>query len=114
MPCTDRGNTCRLITRNGNTITHSFPEIAEALIDMAAGQELIVDCEIITPDRRGVPRFALMSRRLGVMRPSRTLQRTVPAQAYIFDLLHVDGLDLRPLEYLARREHLRLGKLCHT
>ncbi|TLG05377.1 hypothetical protein FEK35_19670 [Nocardia cyriacigeorgica] len=100
------GDTCHLITRNGNTITHSFPEIAQALIELAAGRVLILDSEIVTPDRGGVPRFGLMSRRLGVMRPSATLLRSVPAQMYAFDLLGVDGHDLRDLPYLDRREHL--------
>ncbi|WP_269822003.1 ATP-dependent DNA ligase [Nocardia gipuzkoensis] len=59
------GDTCRLITRNGNTITHSFPEIAEELIALAAGRELVLDSEIVTPDRAGIPRSALMSQRLG-------------------------------------------------
>ncbi|MEU4345224.1 ATP-dependent DNA ligase [Nocardia sp. NPDC023852] len=99
-------DTCHLITRNGNTITHSFPEIAQALIELAAGRVLILDSEIVTPDRGGVPRFGLMSRRLGVMRPSATLLRSVPAQMYAFDLLGVDGHDLRDLPYLDRREHL--------
>ncbi|MGW0251085.1 non-homologous end-joining DNA ligase [Nocardia goodfellowii] len=107
------GGTCRLITRNGNTITHSFPEIADELITLAAGRELVLDSEIVTPDRGGVPRFALMSRRLGVMRPSQTLLRSVPAQAYVFDLLHLDGRDLRDLPYLARREHLAGLELPH-
>jgi bifunctional non-homologous end joining protein LigD len=107
------GDTCRLITRNGNTITHSFPEIAEELIALAAGRELVLDSEIVTPDRAGIPRFALLSQRLGVMRPSRTLLRTVPAQAYVFDLLHVDGRDLRDLPYLARREQLAQLELPH-
>ncbi len=106
-------DTCRLITRNGNTITHSFPEIAEELTALAAGRELVLDSEIVTPDRAGIPRFALTSQRLGVMRPSRTLLRTVPAQAYVFDLLHVDGRDLRDLPYLARREQLAQLELPH-
>ncbi|MGW0251984.1 ATP dependent DNA ligase [Nocardia goodfellowii] len=75
-------------------------------IALAAGRELVLDSEIVTPDRAGIPRFALMSRRLGVMRPSQTLLRTVRAQAYAFDLLSLDGHDLRDLPYLARREQL--------
>lgn len=98
---------CRIVTRNGNTITSSFPEVSAALVSVAAGRPLTVDGEIVAPDpATGAPKFARIGRRLGVVRPNTTLRRDVPVQMYVFDLLELDGIDLRTRSYIDRRKRL--------
>ncbi|WP_280454205.1 ATP-dependent DNA ligase [Nocardia brasiliensis] len=101
------GGVCRMVSRNANTLTAGFPEIARALVAVAAGREMVVDGELVAPDpETGVPRFARIGRRLGVVRPSTELIREIPVRMYLFDLLALDGEDLRGLPYLQRRERL--------
>lgn len=97
---------CRMRTRNGTSITARFPEVASALITVAAGTEMIVDGELVAPDDHGIPRFARIGHRLGVVRPAQALLRSVPVRLYVFDLLSWQGRDLRGLTYLDRRERL--------
>ncbi|MFE3758866.1 ATP-dependent DNA ligase [Nocardia tengchongensis] len=104
---------CSMVSRNGNSLNDSFPEIAHALLTLAAGREMTVDGELVAPDAVGVPRFSRIGRRLGVVRPSRSLIRSVPTQMYLFDVLGLDGVDLRPLTYRDRREHLERLPLPH-
>ncbi|WP_433734888.1 ATP-dependent DNA ligase (plasmid) [Nocardia sp. CA-129566] len=104
---------CHMVSRNGSSLKPAFPEIAHELLALAAGREMTLDGELVTPDRNGVPRFSRIGRRLGVMRPSQSLIQTVPTQMYVFDLLGLDGQDLRPRTYLDRREHLQRLPLPH-
>ncbi|MBF6216163.1 ATP-dependent DNA ligase [Nocardia puris] len=77
------------------------------MVTAAEGRELIVDGELVAADPdTGRPDFARLGRRLGVVRPSRTLLTEVPIQYYVFDLLGLEGEDLRRLPYRARRDLL--------
>ncbi|MBC7299524.1 MAG: ATP-dependent DNA ligase [Nocardia sp.] len=107
--CTARasGGVATMMSRNANALHSAFPEIARAVVTAAAGREIIVDGELVAPDpETGAPNFGRLSRRLGVVRPSRSLMAEVPTRLYVFDLLGLDGEDLRGLAYQKRRELL--------
>ncbi|EHB48642.1 DNA polymerase LigD, ligase domain protein [Mycolicibacterium rhodesiae JS60] len=96
----------RLFSRRGTDLTASFPEVAVDLLAAAVGcDDLVLDGELVTPDREGRPVFARLHRRLGVGKPSARLLREVPASLYVFDLL-VEGEDVRALPYRERRTRL--------
>lgn len=101
------GGVATMMSRNANALHSSFPEIARAVVTAAAGREIIVDGELVAPDpETGAPDFGRLSRRLGVVRPSLSLMAEVPTRLYVFDLLGLDGEDLRGLAYQERRARL--------
>lgn len=92
----------RIWSRNLNDITRSFPELADALPRRA----LTLDGEIVAPvPPTGAPSFGRLQRRLGT-RPSRELLAEVPTQYFVFDVLAIDGEDVRGHPYVVRRELL--------
>ena len=97
------GGRLRLLSRNGNDMTASYPELG-ALAGLVT-VPVIVDGEIIAI-HGGRPDFALLQSRMHVHRPSGRLLSDVPVQLYLFDLLHADGEPLLDMPYTARRERL--------
>jgi ATP-dependent DNA ligase len=96
-----RGGTgVRLFTRNGYDFAHRFPQIAEAISNLPV-QSCFIDGEAIVADERGLSVFDLLRYRC----------RDHVAVLCAFDLIELDGDDLRPfpIEYRKRR----LEKLLH-
>jgi bifunctional non-homologous end joining protein LigD len=87
----------RLLTRSGNDWTDSFPSVAEALADLPVRTALL-DGEVVVHDDAGRSRFQLLQNAL----------QKAPAglHYFVFDLLHMDGVDLRSAPLLARKELL--------
>src|SRR5437870_4455240 len=96
----------RLLTRKGNDIAFSFPEIARALAALPY-EGLIVDGELVVPDEVGRPSFQRLQNRAKVSRALDVRRGAVesPAVLYVFDVLAFGGYDLRPLP-LERRKAL--------
>jgi len=97
----------RLQGRNLNDITDLFPEIA-ALGAEPGVEGTILDGELVAFDERGVPDFQRIQKRLRQNggRGRERAAKSYAATFVIFDLLHEDGEDLRPLPYKERRERL--------
>jgi bifunctional non-homologous end joining protein LigD len=74
-------------TRRGYDWTQRFQTIADALGTLPA-TDLILDGEAVVVDSRGIPDFGLLHADLAAGRKDRVLY-------YAFDLLYLDGLDLR-------------------
>lgn len=87
------GDEVRLMTRNRKDITSTFPEIASALAELAAG-DLMLDGEIVAFEGAQT-RFSRLQQRLGVRDPGRDLIRKYPVCYYLFDVLYADGADTR-------------------
>ena len=84
---------CRLISRNGNLLGR-FDELGNQLAAELGLDEAIFDGEVIAPDATGRPQFY-------------DLLRRTRSPAYVaFDLLWLDGTDLRPLPLSERRQRL--------
>lgn len=86
------GAEVRLLSRNEKELGAKFPEIAQAIADIAA-DEAVIDGEIVALDSKGRSSFQLLQRyELGEERP--------PVIFYVFDLLRLDGESLlhQPLE----------------
>ena len=82
----------RLITRNGNDFAGRFPLIAAAVAALPA-RSCLIDGEAIVCDENGLAVFDLI-------RGNRTLASAVLCA---FDLLELDGKDLRRLPIEARK-----------
>ncbi len=109
-----RGGRARLFSRRGLDLTDAYPEVAAAVAALPA-REAILDGEVTVLDARGQPSFQRLQRRAGLSRP-RDVARAVaelPATYFAFDLLGLEGRDLRALP-LSRRKALLRRALAHA
>ena len=93
-----------LRTRNGINCTKAYPEIVEALSDQPY-DEFVVDGEIVAFDIDGRPSFELMQQRPVGTVATDADRAAVPLTFVAFDLLTLDGVDVRPIS-LVRRQAL--------
>lgn len=94
----DNGNV-RLLTRNAHDWTEKYQDIARVLSALKARQA-VLDGEIVAVTEEGVTSFTKLKNELGA-------ERSDHLQYYVFDLLSLDGEDLRPLSLLDRKAKLR-------
>jgi bifunctional non-homologous end joining protein LigD len=96
-----------LLSRNGNDYTEVFPEVARA-IKALPFDECIVDGEVVVLDAEGRPSFSRLQQRGGLSSGVDIKRAAVelPATFYAFDLISLDGFDLRPLPLIARKKFL--------
>jgi bifunctional non-homologous end joining protein LigD len=101
----------KLLTRNGRDATAAFPELARAIRALPF-DGLVLDGELVILDEAGRPSFqALQNRaRLSGALEIRRAAVEAPGTLYVFDLLAVEGFDVRPLP-LAQRKRLLAGML---
>jgi len=96
----------RLVSRSQNDLTAQFSELG-TLPQFVKAERAILDGEIVALDEEGRPSFSLMQQRTGFQPGKRRLPRRegVPVIYYAFDLLYLDGFDLRRVA-LERRKQL--------
>ncbi len=97
----------RLQSRSGLRCERQYPELAVIIHQLAAGQA-ILDGEIAVLDAKGVSQFHLIQPRIANNDPNTIahLVRSTPVVYFVFDLLYLDGYDLRGVNLAARRELL--------
>jgi bifunctional non-homologous end joining protein LigD len=99
-----------MVTRNGNEKARQFPEIAEALRDLAVelGRPVVLDGEIVALEKGRIVRFEALQTRMNVKDASRVagLAREQPAALVVFDLLLEGEEVLLPLPWTKRRAAL--------
>jgi len=93
------GNRAKLLTRNGNDYTDRFQSVALALTDFAAGRAMVLDGEVTVTDEGGKTDFQALQSYL--KNPSKK-----PLTYIVFDLLALDGRDLRGEPLIKRKEML--------
>jgi bifunctional non-homologous end joining protein LigD len=98
----------RLHARSGRDETKRYPELAE-LAQALSTRDAVVDGEIVSFDADGSPSFELLQRRINLddTRNVARVRAEVPAVYMAFDLLGVDGHDLRDLPLRERKRILR-------
>jgi bifunctional non-homologous end joining protein LigD len=104
-----KGDDVRLLSRNGNELTASFPDIVSAVMALPH-DDFIVDGEVVVQDAAGMPRFQLLQKRARVS-STREIPRyaaLLPATLYAFDMIAFGGHDVRPLPLVERKELLRM------
>lgn len=89
-----RDGHCRLLSRTGRDITHTFPTLASELLQHNA--EMILDGEIIAHDAEGKLSFERLQERWLLKRADEVAhaERNIPVSLFAFDLVHVNGFDL--------------------
>jgi bifunctional non-homologous end joining protein LigD len=98
----------RLVSRNQNDLTGEFPELHD-LGTFLRAETAILDGEVVALDDEGRPSFSLMQQRTGLRGPHRrsSRQTDLPILYYVFDLLYVDGYDLRRVSLEERKQVLQ-------
>jgi bifunctional non-homologous end joining protein LigD len=97
----------RLLSRNDQDMSRTYPEVAEALAERAA-HELIVDGEIVAFEGRRTS-FEKLQGRLGLTNPDAARATGIAVFYYVFDLLYLDGHDVRRLPLITRKKLLRVA-----
>ncbi len=87
----------QLVSRNGKDWTKEFPQVARAVGRLRAGTALL-DGEVAAVLPNGHTSFQALQRRS---------DQATSLVYFVFDLLHLDGWDLRPVRLDERKEVLR-------
>jgi bifunctional non-homologous end joining protein LigD len=87
-----------LYTRQGHDWTRRFNPLAQALAGLPANG-IILDGEVVVPDAKGITRFANLQEDLSTGHTGRM-------HYYAFDLLYLDGFDLRAAPLVGRKRVL--------
>jgi bifunctional non-homologous end joining protein LigD len=97
-----------LRSRAGHDLTVTFPEIARAVRGLPY-QGLVLDGEVVVHDADGLPSFSRLQRRGRILNRVDAIRASfeLPAIYYAFDLLALEGWDLRGLPLITRKELLR-------
>ena len=97
----------RLVSRNQNELTERFPELKDLPKFVKAGSA-ILDGEVVALDEQGRASFSLMQQRTGFRPGGRrgAVKADVPVLYYAFDLLYLDGYDLRRVPLEERKKKL--------
>ncbi|WP_395329754.1 cisplatin damage response ATP-dependent DNA ligase [Novosphingobium sp. BL-8H] len=104
----------RVYSRSGDDISGSFPEIAEALhVDAVLDGELLVRGAHQGREEGGAASFNALQQRLGRKTVSKKMLADYPAFVRLYDVLILEGADLRLLPWSERRARLEalIGRL---
>jgi bifunctional non-homologous end joining protein LigD len=98
----------RLITRNGNDYTAAFPELARPIAALPYSQ-VLMDGELVILDEAGRPSFQRLQNRARIARAPDIRHASVenPGTLYVFDLMALEGYDLRELPLVKRKALLK-------
>jgi bifunctional non-homologous end joining protein LigD len=96
----------RMCSRRGTAIEQQYPELHQ-IVNLLDADSAIVDGEIVCFNENGVPSFQLLQNRIGA-RPGSAAQlaQSQPASFFAFDLLYLNGYDLRRTPLVERKQLL--------
>ena len=103
----ENGNV-RMLSRNQNDLGPRYPELRE-LPNLIQAKTAILDGEVVVLDEQGRPSFSLMQQRTGIRAHGRQAapRADLPIIYYVFDLIYLDGYDLRRVALDERKRVLR-------
>lgn len=85
-----------LYTRNHQNYTSKFPSIEKSLIELSQGRAMILDGEIVFSDETGRSNFFMLQNAIKI-------KDTSQVDYVVFDILSLDGEDLRDLPLIERK-----------
>src|SRR5947208_8626498 len=97
----------RLVTRNENDLTGQYQELHQ-LPKFVKAITAILDGEVVALDEQGRASFSLMQQRTGMREHGRRAapRPDIAIRYYLFDLIWIDGVDLRRVSLLDRKQAL--------
>jgi bifunctional non-homologous end joining protein LigD len=90
------GAAVTVLSRKGNDLTRDYPQVKSAVAALPASQA-VIDGEIVAFDEEGKPSFQQLQHRTA---------RGTAIRFFAFDLLHLNGSDLRDVPLEERRRKL--------
>ena len=104
-----RGGQVELYGRSGQLITGRYPDLVRALLALPI-EHFVIDGEIVALDGSGRPSFQRLQPRMALTDPREIegAATRVPVEGVFFDVLALDGHDLRRLPLTQRKQCLRL------
>jgi bifunctional non-homologous end joining protein LigD len=93
------GDSVRLLSLKNKNLTTDFPAVVEAVRGVVA-DTLLIDGEIVAIDRHGCPSFQMLQHRA-------SLGRNWQIVYYAFDLLELEGEDLKVRPLTERKKRLQ-------
>ena len=91
-------------SRGEETVEDSFPELLECLPHLP--RDICLDGEILAWGHEGLRSFSHLQKRLGRKMPGPSVLKKEPVRFLAYDLLRLDGQDLRTISTEKRREKL--------
>ncbi|MGN6670769.1 MAG: non-homologous end-joining DNA ligase [Candidatus Nucleicultricaceae bacterium] len=91
----------RLLSRNQQNLNKTYPDLLDVLLNQDA-ETFILDGEIVAFEGE-LTSFSKLQQRLGVREISLQKAYEAPVYYYIFDILYLDGFDLRKLPLRGRQ-----------
>lgn len=101
-----RDGKVRLWSRSDRDVTREYPELLQLAAHVDA-ETAWLDGEVVALDAEGRSDFEKLQMRFSVQKPSPQLLEKVPIVYYVFDLLYLDGYDLRSVPLIERKELLK-------
>jgi bifunctional non-homologous end joining protein LigD len=101
------GDVVTLESRNGRDMSGLFPELLDEISPIR--HDFVADGELVILDDQGCPQWDRLQRR-HVLRHTHRIQQAAadePAVIFAFDLLWLDGTDLRARPLLERKQALK-------
>ena len=101
------GGKVRLVSRNQNDLTAQYPEL-QSVPSFIKAETAVLDGEIAALDEQGRASFSLMQQRTGIRAGGRRTasRQDISVLYYVFDLLYLDGCDLRRVSLEKRKDLL--------
>ena len=106
--CFIDNETVRLQSRTGISCERQYPELSVIANQIAASQA-VLDGEIAVLNEKGISTFALIQPRIANSDPNSIahMARRTPVTLFVFDLLYLDGYDLRQVPLIERKRILQ-------
>jgi bifunctional non-homologous end joining protein LigD len=101
-----RDGKVQLWSRSDRDVTREYPELSQLAANVDA-DEAWLDGEVVALDSEGRSDFEKLQMRFSVQKPSAQLLQEVPIVYYVFDLLYLDGYDLRGVPLIERKALLQ-------
>jgi bifunctional non-homologous end joining protein LigD len=100
-----RGRSVRLLSRNKQPLNNTYPEIVEGL-QAGGSHDVIIDGEIVAFDGKRTS-FEKLQGRIGIKDPDAARRSGIAVFYYVFDVMFVDGTDLRSVGCIHRKTLLQ-------
>jgi bifunctional non-homologous end joining protein LigD len=102
-----RRDDVELRSRRGNQVTAQYPEVVAGLAAQG-GTSAVFDGEIVAINERGEPDFQEIQGRINLSKPAEVeiAAATTPVYFYAFDLIYLNGFDLRDVPLADRKQIL--------
>src|SRR3954469_10798075 len=104
--CFVDGKNVGLVGRSGKVVDAQYPELA-GIAEQLNAKTAVLDGEVVAFDKNGGPTFAEIQPRIGARQQNvAALSKTNPVTFFAFDLLYLDGYDLREVALIERKRML--------